>query len=441
VIYDKDGVTVLTKSEIKKDIYSSRDMSKYGEWNWTVHPSSLGRMSYKQLRYIYEVSSSVRPAVDSITREVSTLPWKVIHKDHKYHPSSEVADIVTFLNKPNIDYEDLPCVLSKFINDLLIIGKGCIEKVRNPFGDLMELVARDASLFAPKYNERGFLEGYVEFERDTLIELRLHPKENIIYKYFTPTSYTCGSVPIIETVINEVALIMLSVKAIAWAFTRDEIPPGILHLGEIGMEALERAKASFEASKGIPAQNRLRVVDNVDKVDWVQFTRPFREMQVAELMPMIERIVARNFGLSPVESSLSDVARGVAEMSFASSQSKLIYPMMQIISNIVNNEIVPEFNENALFIWSRVPQEAFRDRVNGWSKLVESGLASDNEARVNLGLDPVQGGDSRSVKLGNERVPLDPTTGLPQYRNPPANTNRDEIDEQEPEPDGEDEDL
>lgn len=422
MIYDSDGITILseTNDDIKKDLggSSGRDMGKYGQWSWQVHPASLGRMSYKQLRYIYEISSSVRPAVDSITREVSTLPWKLINKDQKYHPPSQVADIVTFLRKPNLDNEDLSIVLSKFLNDLLVVGKGCIEKVRNPFGDIKELIARDASLFAPKINDRGFLIGYVEYERDTLQEIAVHPKDNIIYKYFTPTTYTFGSVPIIETIVNEVALIMLSVKAIAWAFTRDEIPPGILHLGEIGAEALDRAKASFEATKGILGQNKIRVVDNVDTVQWVQFTRPFREMQVAELMPMIERIVARNFGLSPVESSLSDVARGVAEMSFASSQSKLIYPLMQVIGNTINNEIISEFNDQAYFIWSRVPQEAFNDRATAWTTLHDAGLATDNEARINVGLDPVQGGDGRSVKLGNERVPLDPSTGMPKYRTP-----------------------
>jgi hypothetical protein len=425
MIYDSDG-GILSKAgpgkilEFSKGL-GSRDTSEYGENSWAVHPASTGRMSYKQLRYIYEISSAVRPAVDSIAREVSTLPWKVINKDFKYHPPSQVADIVEFLINPNLDNDDLSCVISKFVNDLLIVGRGCIEKVRNGFGELLELVARDSTLFAPKLNDQGFIIGYIEYKRDTFEELRVHPKENIVFKYFTPTTYTFGSVPIIETVINEIALLMLNVKAIAWAFTRDEIPPGVLHLGAIGEAALDRAKASFEATKGYQGQGRIRVIDNVDEVDWVQFTRPFREMQVAELMPMIERIVARNFGLSPVESSLSDVARGVAEASFKSSQSKLIFPMMTVIANFLNTEILPEFNEDALFIWSRVPQENLNDRAGSLGLLVDRGIITDNECRVQLGFDTVPGGDARSVKLGNERVPLDPKTGLPIYRTPVNN--------------------
>jgi len=419
MIYDEHGQIISKGSPSMLDLSKSvtRDPANYGEYPWMVSPSSLGHMSYKLLRNIYQISSAVRPAVDSISRELSTLPWMVINKDYKYHDPSELADIIEFLEYPNLDDEDLSAILSKFITDMLVVGKGCIEKVRSGQGKLLELVARDAALFEPKLNSMGFIIGYVEYDKNSFLPKMTHKKENIIFKYFTPLSYTFGSAPIIETIVNEVALLMLCVKAIAWAFTRDEIPPGVLHLGIIGEEALERAKASFEATKGIIGQSKIRVVDNVDKVDWVQFTRPFREQQTAELMPMIERIVARNFGLSPVESSLSDVARGVAESSFKSSQSKLVFPFMQMLKGSMNRQVIRELDKDALFIYSRIPQEDFDKRSEALGKMLDRGLITDNEARMPLGFSPVQGGDSRSVKLGNERVPLDPKTGLPKYRN------------------------
>ncbi len=402
---------------ISKSFLTNRS-GNYDEWSYIVHPASVGHLSYKVLRYLYETSSAIRPAVDSISREISTLPWKVIHRDYKYHEQKELREISHFLSHPNLDREGFSTVISKYITDMLVVGKGVIEKVRNPMGELKELVARDGALFAPKVNEFGFIVNYVEYKRDTTTKIATHRKENIIYKNFTPTTYTFGTCPIIETIINEVALLMLSVKAIAWAFTKDEIPPGVLHLGMIGEEALNRAKASFEATKGILGQHSIRVVDNVDQVQWVQFTRPFREMQVAELMPMIERIVARNFGLSPVESSLTDVARGVAESSFASSQSKLTQPLMTTTQEMLNLEVVEELAEDAKFIYVRIPQESLDSRSKSYSDLSDRGLITVNEARLNLGFDPVKGGDLRTVRLGNEVAPFDEVTGLPKYREP-----------------------
>ncbi len=402
-----------TYAAIEKSRHSSGGFGEFGLF--ATHPQSLGRLSNNLLRHIYEVSSSVRPAVDGISRSVSHLPWSIQHRDMKFHPPGESQEIIDFLEHPNMDGEDLPDILSKFLNDMLVVGKGVIEKVRNPFGRLIELVARDASLFKPIHDPHGTLLGYQEFERNSLKPLRQHSKENIIFKYFTPTTYTDGGVPIIETVVNEIALLMLSVKAIGWAFTHDEIPPGVLHLGLIGKEALERAKASFEAARGIVGGGsaKIRVIDNVDKADWIQFTRPFRENQVAELMPMIERIVARNFGLSPVESNLSVAGNRDADVSVRASQSRLIIPLMDAIQNALTHNVVRHQDPNLRLKFTRAPQEKVPEQAQANAILWRSGIITPNEGRFNMGYNPVLGGDTRTVLLGNEVVPFDSETGLP----------------------------
>lgn len=402
--------------EIEKSI--NRDYTKYGEWSWMVHPSTFGHLSWNTLRTIYQLSSSVRPAVDSIAREVSHLPWRVMHKDLKYHPPAESQDVTDFLKRPNQDRETLSTLLGKFITDLLVCGKGVFEKARGAgSGKITELISRDATRFLPRMSAQGQILYYAEYKGDYITEIGRHNKEDIIYKHFTPSSYTLSSMPIIETIVNEVALLMLSVKAIGWNFVHDEIPPGLLHLGAIGEEALERAKASFEATKGILNKGKIRVVDNVDKVDWVEFQRPFQEMQVAELLPIIERIIARNFGLSPVESSLQ-VERGSAEVGVRSSQSKLIFPIINIVNESINLEVVDEINPLVMWSITKMPQESFQERAAGYGLLWRSGIASRNEARLNIGLESREGGDICTVLLGNEVVPLDDKTGLPLYRNP-----------------------
>jgi len=386
---------------------------------FAVHPNSLGRLTFKLLRNIYEVSSSIRPAVDGISRSVAHLPWSILHRDRQYHPPEETKKLMKFFRKPNFDGDSLAIILARFINDLLVVGKGVIEKVRNPLGQIIEIVARDAALFKPIYDPLGNIVGYQEFHRDTFKPKFIHPKMNIIFRYFTPTSYTLGGVPIIETVVNEVALMMLSVKAIGWAFTHDEIPPGVLHLGEISDVALQRAKSSFEAGRGLVGGDtgKIRVVDNVDKVDWVQFTRPFREMQVAELMPIIERIIARNFGLAPVESNLASTGRD-ADVSIRASQSKLIIPLSDMIADALTRGLIDESDDDIEFRFVRIPQEKAIEQAQSNTLLTRGGLITPNEARFGMGFPPKKGGDKRYVLLGNELVPIDEETGLPQYRNP-----------------------
>lgn len=418
-ILGPDGHTILsnaspTSLEIKKGLGSFQDDKISGDWSvYFPHPSSISRLSYKMLRNIYSLSSSVRPAVDAIVREVTSLEWMVSHIDMTHHESKSIDDAKTFLKMVNLDGEDISTVLSKFLVDLLVVSKGVIEKVRNPLGQVIELVARDASLYQPIYDNDGQgIIGYQEYERMTYKKITVHKKEDIIFRLFTPLSYSAGSVPIIETIVNEVALLMLAVKSIAWAFTHDEIPPGILVLGEIGAEAIERAKASFEAAKGDYGKNKLRVIDNVDKVSWVQLSRPFHEMQVAELLPFIEKIVARNFGLSATEAGISDTSKSGAQVSVQSSQAKLIIPLINLISNVING-VLKEMDPDLVFTFIDAPQDKLAERVTSYTTLWRSGLASRNEIRLKLGFQTVNGGDIYTVLLGNQVVPLDPKTGLP----------------------------
>jgi phage portal protein BeeE len=424
-IYSPDGKLISnaspTPDEIEKGYSTFRSGTTVGDWPFYVpHPSSLSRLSFKMLRSVYELSSSVRPAVDSITRETAHLNWTVTHKDKKYHPPQEAENLVDFFKKVNHDNENVSVLLTKFINDLLVVGKGVIEKVRSPLGNIVELVACDSSLFQPVYKEGLGIIGYQEFKRDSYQKREQHAKEDVIFRYFTPVTYTTGSVPIIETIVNEVSLLMLSVKSIAWAFTHDEIPPGILHLGIVGQEAMDRAKASFEAAKGTFGKNQLRVIDNVDKVNWVQLQRPFREMQVAELMPIIERIVARNFGLAPVETGLSDVSHGTADVSVRSSQSKLIIPLITLIVNSLNEDVLREISSDYNFRFIDSPQDRLGEKVTSFVTLWRAGLATRNEVRAQIGMSPIEGGDIFTVLLGNEVVPLDDKTGLPPEKPQPA---------------------
>lgn len=409
------------KNLIIKQYLDRQSDGDYSNFMWAVHPQCLGRLSYSMLRYLYETSSSIRPAVDSISREVSNLPWMVIKNNFKYFKPSATKGLTDFLKKPNLDNDTFSTLIASYIHDMLVVGKGVIEKVRNPLGDLMELKSRDATLYTPRVNSYGFIVDYIEYKKDTTTPARYHNKDDLIFEWFTPTSYTLGAIPIIETIVNEVALLMLCTKSLGWAFTRDEIPPGVLHLGTIGLEALNRAKASFEAAKGIATQYKLRVVDNVDTVQWVAFQKSNRDMQVAELIPMIERVVYRNFGLSPVESSQTDISRQVAGVSFQSSQSKMVSPVMNKVAERLNNEVISELDDTALFMFNRSPQDSFSDQAKDVNELVDRAVISINEGRMlKLGLPPVLGGDKRTYKLGNEIAEVDENTGEIKYRNPPA---------------------
>ncbi len=429
-IYDPQGNLISkagpTKQQLDENastirkIYGRNRVSEFNEYSVMFpFPASLGRIGYNTLRYLYETSSSVRPAVDSIVREVSGTPWTIAYRDQLYHSDADIDRVEYFLRNVNLDDEDLTILISKFVNDLLVVGKGVIEKVRPVTGNgLVELVARDAALFQPLRNREGTgIAAYVEMKYGSTQIHDYYSKQDLIYRLYTPVSYAHMPLPIIETIINEISLLMLTVKNIAWNFMNDEIPPGLLHLGNIGEVALNRAKESFQAARGPESQSKLRVVDNVDKAAWIQFTRPFREMQVAELIPIIERIVARNFGRTASEEGITDSGRGTPHGSENESQNRLIVPLTNMIAQAFTRKVVSEFNSELSFTYVHAPLDSLETITGSLLSLQRGGIYSRNEVRAALGQRPIKGGDVRTVILGNEVVPID-DEGLPIYRNP-----------------------
>lgn len=433
MLYDSNGKLLSERSPSLEEIRAGFDnylaksretrYASYGDFTdlplYFLHPGSHGRLSYNELRNLYETSSAIRPAVDSLTREIYGFPWIIIHKDEKYHSGPQKKILTNFFKKINNDNEDIAKIVSTFTNDLLVLGKGVIEKVRNPFKQLLELRAVDAANFSPSIDEDTLsIEGYKEYKtRFTDGNYIIHSKSDIIYKNFSTISYSQLPLPIIETIVNEISVLMLTVKNIGAAFSNDDIPPGILHLGNIGTEALDRAKASFKETKDISKKGfSLKVVDNVDKVNWIQFTRPFREMQLAELIPLVERIVARNFGLAAVDAGLDGGGKTSATIGKQITNSKMLFPLLRLIETSLTNEVIYELDKNYIFKYSEHSVDVDIEYEKNLLSQFKTGLITMNEFRISTGRPPMKNGDKRFVLLGNEFVPIDEKTGLPLYR-------------------------
>lgn len=262
----------------------------FPEW----HPRA-GRLSYALLREIYEKSSYVRPCVDALVRSVSSLPWVVRpFRDGDPRHADRVRE---FLQDPNANDESLRKILSQVLTDVMVIDEGIIEKVKSLDGTLLEIFARDGATFIPIKDRHGILQGYVQ--KMAPYDLVEFAKDEVMYFELYPTTWTPYGLPIIETIVNEIASLMFSVQWIADSFTEDKIPPGILVLDRIANDAYERAKAEFQS--GEDKQFTVKLFRNVGSAKWIELKKSNTEMQLAELNLQIERIVYRNFGLQPFE--------------------------------------------------------------------------------------------------------------------------------------------
>lgn len=360
------------------------------EWvfDTAVHPLP-DMLSFPTLRRVYRKSSTVRLAIDSIARLISSIEWKIAGAN------SEAA--YELLKRPNANPGGYQSFVSLLVRDLLTFDVAVIQKVYSKTGKLIEIWPRNPEQFQPKVDEFGLIIGYQqtyrgkleEFSTDEIIWAVLHPRSDSVY----------GS-PIIEGLTNEIASLLLSQAQIGKAFAGEELPPGLLHLGTIGEEAYERMMSSFRAPIG---PLKLRAVDGVDKVNWVPFTRPFREMQMQELIQEIEKRILRGFGLAPAAFGFD--ARQVAIQQIA-AQSFLIQPILNLIQELFNIHIIPELAPGGVFMFVKSIEQDLTDKASKLADLVRTGVVSRNEARHELGLAIKTGADELTVTLGNEVIPV-----------------------------------
>jgi len=378
-------------------------------------------LTFNQCYTIYRKNSTFRACVETIVRQVSTTPWEIRPSGRAEYNSDHATEVEAFLRNPNVNDENFQQLISKVVRDLLIYDAGVIEKVFS-LGKpkrLKELWARDGSSFKPIIDEHGVVTGYVQaittrepervrFEADEIVYIMMHPQ--------TRTPY---GMPIAESIVDEISTLIFSSRRIADLMDKDEIPPGVLWIKRLGEAQKRRMEEEFKAKRG--KELVLRILYNVDEVNWLPFKRSFKDEDVKELIQHVERIIYRNFGLMPSE--MGDVegvvrATALAQMKFA--RSSLWKPILYLLQYFINTEIISEFNYPDIEFRFIMPEEEdIEKKARAITNLVRWKVLTINEARAQFPefrLKPIAGGDiflDISAKTGEIRAVVPTPEELP----------------------------
>ena len=240
-----------------------------------------GQLTWSELWEIYEKTSAVRNSVDCLARELSALNWEVAPKRNRNINTrirKEIAETTEFFQDPNSNRESLAQILKKLTVDLLVYSGAVCEKVKSVGGrKILEIFARDAHTFKIDTDKYGYLQGYRQIISLSDSDPVDFQPDDLIYFNFTPTTHSIYGFPIIESIIDEVAILLNSSAYIASYFTEDSIPPGILNLDRIGDIAYKAAKEEFMANRGRLSKEHIRLTYGTDNVKWVQFNRTHQE--------------------------------------------------------------------------------------------------------------------------------------------------------------------
>lgn len=430
-ILDTSGNPVIIErdnGEVKRGWRSqhTESFSGFDFWEAGVRSTASVRLLPASiLREIYSKSSAIKPAVDQISRQVAFSTWKI--KSQQFMPSNyditEAGIAATrFLRNPNRTDESFSQFIYKLIKDILILDTGVIEKVRDEDGKLIELYVRDAATFSVKTDKTGsYITSFEQkrpiLEKNGQFTGKYHLKEfspkDIIWIVFTPRSDSQYGYPTIETIVNEVAALLFTTKSVSKYFTHDEIPPGILILGDVAEAAFNRAKEWFTARKGEEGKRQIPIFSGVKDANWLPLQRPFREMQLAELSERLERIVFRNFGLSSLEMGMEqDINRSTSYSLERMSNSRLITPIREMLSFFITQNILSEIDPYIEFEYSHVAKGDLPTIASALVPLTGGPLLTINEGRELIGKEPIPGMDVMTQHSGAQTVGSNPEKNM-----------------------------
>ncbi len=302
-------------------------------------------VSFDKLRAIARADAIIRICVNVIKKEVSQCEWEIVPRKGKDVNQSNVDKIEDLLLVPNGNGETLRLLLDRVLEDLLVLDAGCIEKVYNAKGELVELNSVDAATIRPVYNLYGEIDqekAYVQvidnkvvaqFKNNELIYMIANPQNDIkLFGY--------GMSPI-ESILLQVHASLNADLFNAQSFSKDNVPPGMIDLGDMGDEEAQQFVAMWNAT----------VIDNTQKLKFIwgrdtakrytSFSQNNKDMQYMEYIDWLSRIKLATYGLSGMDANITqDVNRATAQVQEGISKSRGVKSIKRLFEEYVNREVI-----------------------------------------------------------------------------------------------------
>jgi SPP1 gp7 family putative phage head morphogenesis protein len=438
-----------------------------------VSKRPVGKTNAEMLRRWAQTNEWVRTAIDLRRSQVSSNDWDIVPIDPRQEYSTELqAQLLNLFMLPNPKGDSFRTLIEPTIEDLLVLDAGCIEIVRTTRGVPARLyVANGADIRidptwdgsdpnAPRYHW---------FPRGRWV--RGLSNEDLVYMMTRPASHRVIGLSTLEILQATIESDLQAAEYNRGLVTR-AAPAGVLNLGEdVAPDQVDAFRAYYEAE--VSGRSATAIMGGAKSVQWMGFGQNNREMQFMQWQLYLVRKVAAVFGVAAQDLGITgDLNRATAEVQQELSEDRGLRPLMLLVEEYTNREIVgsfvryaakkkyysgewdmatyrraialsmlnprdprtlkifKQFNEanlgNLHFNYRVATGRSRREiREDIKTYLNELPIWTINEARGELNLDPIEGGDQILIPTNLGPVPLDAFVGgsplVPQGQQQPLN--------------------
>ncbi len=382
--------------------------------------SKPGRITFEVLRRAVQSTHIARICVNTLKEKVTKTKWVIKPiKQGAAVKKEQIAEIEELFKHPSKNDVTFRTLMDMVLEDLLVLDVACMEKTRTPDGKLAELFHVDASTIRPVFDEFGNQD--IDIEMNTVEEGRVTapvsyvqianassyggpesgeiiaawPKKDFI-RFMQHPQGSWESIGYglsgIESVINVVAAILNAQNFNDTYFEEGSFPPVIIQiLGQVNQRDIQTYReylqqelsGNYHRPAIMAGGTEAKVLNLKDLSN--------RDMEFMEYMKFMARLLAAAYGLSGQDIGLTDEvgSKNVSETQKEISGEKGYSSILHLIKEIFNQEIIwKDFGYTDIeFDWVADDTMDPKDAADLFTKELQAGLCTPNEARQKLGHD------------------------------------------------------
>ena len=349
---------------------------------WFYNPLK-GQPRYVDIYRLRSLAASewVFMCTSTIIEEIAQVPWEILPKDPKLQESppeqilNEIDEVNYFLNNPNDNKgETINTIFRAMLRDSLELDAGCIVKGfsessydRHPAGGfelrpqgermLLEIFARDGGSFLKETDVNGIeyrLWQYsylhpavapIEFDVNEVVYAMRYPRSYGVYGW--------SEIQSMETILN---LLINSAFTNATMFQEYAVPSGVVSFTG-SKEDEDRLREYFRTEiKG--RFHKVAVLNREAKFVPLAYTN--RDMEFLKGQEWFAKLVWAVYKLTPTEMGFQDEIRETGKAMAAQGRiqkRKAVFPLLRLIEQVMNNQIINEFSPRIKFQFNFVDKE------------------------------------------------------------------------------------
>jgi len=397
------GMFSFTKEGQKKAIATTAG-TRASYYGGLEDPAKTGlkkptKVTFHQLRLVARHDAIVRISVNVIKKSVSQAEWSIVPKKDKPVNKAQVDRATDLFETVNTGGENLRQILDMVLEDLLVLDAGVIEKVYNAEGDIVELNAVDGATIRPKMDKFGNVDpehAYVQVIADKVVaEFK---KDELIYMVQSPQSdislYGYGMSPI-ESILLQVQAALNADLYNAEMFSKDNIPPGMLDLGDMSQTEAQQFIALWNAT----------VINNTQKLKflwgggekntkkYIPFNQNNKDMQFVEYTDWLSRIKLATYGLTGLDANITqDVNRSTSQSQESITSSRGVRTIFRLVEEYINAQILkPMGMDEIQFVFQKALTTDEKKKQAEIDKIyVEAGIIDPAEIAIREGFEVVE---------------------------------------------------